>query len=109
MKTTIRRLQKLEGIWAVAADGRPRKTLRVVVGYDSGPTYLETSKCHRRIDQSGFLIEVVELDGSSDDVTDEDLDQLITTFPVEMASHGQKPNRLLIADSVRARDTGARP
>src|SRR6266849_1390652 len=90
MKTTIRRLQRLEGIGAVVADGRPRETLRVVVGYDSAPTYLETSKCHCRIDQSGLLIEVVELDGSSDDVTDEDLDQFIATSPVEMASHGRR-------------------
>jgi hypothetical protein len=87
MKTTIRRLWRLEGICAVATGEKLREPLRAAVGYDSGSTRLESSKCHRRIDQSELLIEVVELDDRSDDVTHEALDQFVAAFPVEMASY----------------------
>ena len=69
MKATIRRIRRLEALSLVAAGGKPQETLRVVLGYDSGPTKLETSTCHRRIDRTG-LIELVELDGTSEDLID---------------------------------------
>ena len=96
MKMMIRRLRRLEALSAVTADGQPRKTLRVVVQYVVGepatletvPATLETATCHRRIDRSGLLMEVVYLDGSSDGLTDEDLDHFVESFPVEAAGTG---------------------
>jgi hypothetical protein len=82
---TIRRLQRLEGVWSVAADGRPRETMRVVVGCVCGPTNLAASTCHRRIDPTGLLVAVVELDGSSDSLTVEDLERFVEGFPIEAA------------------------
>jgi hypothetical protein len=70
MKQTIRRIRRLEALSLLAGCGKPQETLRVVLGYDAGPTRLETSTCHRRIDRTGLLIELVELDGTSEDLID---------------------------------------
>jgi len=88
MKQTIRRIRRLEALSLVAAGGKPQETLRVVLGYDSGPTRLETSTCHRRIDRTGCLIELVELDGTSDDLKDEELHAFIERFPIEASLTG---------------------
>ena len=83
MKTIIRRLQRLEAVSAVAADGRRRDTLRVVAQYMGEPATLETATCHRRIDRNGLLMEVVYLEGRSEGLTDEDLDHFVGNFPIE--------------------------
>ena len=87
MKATIRRVCRLEALSLVAVSGK-HETLRVVLGYDSGPTKLETSTCHRRIDRTGLLIELVELDGTSDDLKDEELHAFIERFPIEASVTG---------------------
>jgi len=92
MTNLQRRLKKLEeALSAFPSDGRPRRTLRVVVGYDSGPAKLETSKCHRRLDRNGLLYEVLELDGGCEDLEDEDVDRFIEGFPIEAAEVFGKP------------------
>jgi|HubBroStandDraft_4_1064222.scaffolds.fasta_scaffold156760_2 hypothetical protein len=85
MKMMIRRLRRLEALSTLTADGRPRETLRVVVRCVCGPSRLETSKCTRMLGRNGLLIEVVELDGGLEGLTDEDLARFITSFPVEAA------------------------
>jgi hypothetical protein len=57
--------------------------IRVVISVIDRPANLANSKCRRTLAPNGLLTEVVELDGSSADLTDEDLERFIAGFPVE--------------------------
>jgi hypothetical protein len=83
MRAITRRLRRLEARSPLTATGTPRQTIRVVIRGVFGAPKLETSKCTRMLGRNGQLIEVVELDGSREGLTDEDLDRFITSFPVE--------------------------
>jgi hypothetical protein len=47
---------------------------------------LETSTCKRTLSEDGFLTEVVRLDGSRDGLTEEQLEQFISSFPVQISN-----------------------
>ena len=44
---------------------------------------LETSKCKRTLSRNGLLTQIVELDGSRDGFTNEQLEAWIERFPIE--------------------------
>jgi hypothetical protein len=49
----------------------------------------ETSTCSRTLDTKGFLTEIVRLNGSRGDLTDEVLEQSVASFPVQIAGAGE--------------------
>jgi hypothetical protein len=51
-----------------------------------GALSLETSRCRRVLSTSGFLTEVVRLDGIRRGLIDEELEQFVQGFPVEKFS-----------------------
>jgi hypothetical protein len=60
--------------------------IRVVINVIGRPSNLANSKCRRTLAPNALLTEVVELDGSSDGLNDEDLEHFISGFPVEASS-----------------------
>jgi hypothetical protein len=74
------RLNKLEQV-LVPAKG-PRRHTRVVIGAVYGTPNLATSTCIRRLSQ-GALTELVNLDGSRDEWSDEQLERFIESFPIQ--------------------------
>jgi len=44
---------------------------------------LETSTCRRTLTASGYLCEIVRLDGVREGLTDDELDKFVNRFPVE--------------------------
>ena len=76
-----RRLEKLEARFAVVTK-KPSVSLRAVVSCVARPLNLANSSCIRRLGRNGSITEVVLLDGSRSDITDEQLDRFIETFPV---------------------------
>jgi hypothetical protein len=60
----------------------PRDRLRLVVCAMDHDLSLETSTCTRTLCGNGTLMEVVDLDGTRGDLSDEKLDQFVSSFPV---------------------------
>jgi hypothetical protein len=60
-----------------------KKPLTVVVSKVWKPLNLATSTCKRTLYPSGTLINMVDLDGSRDGLSDEDLYRFIAKFPIE--------------------------
>jgi hypothetical protein len=87
MKTVVRRIRRLEDRFApkVQADflRNPRQRLRIVVCRVDRALRLETSTCRRTLTASGFLSEVVRLDGIRGGLTDEVLEKFVESFPVK--------------------------
>ena len=81
MKAVVSRIRRLENQFRPASQPdfvrNARERLRIVV------TGLDTSTCRRTLTASGSLTEVVELDGTREGLTDEQLEQFINSFPVE--------------------------
>jgi hypothetical protein len=74
------RLDKLERV-LVPSKG-PRRHMRVVMGAVYGTPNLATSTCIRRLSQ-GALTELVNLDGSRDEWSAEQLERFIESFPIQ--------------------------
>jgi len=49
------------------------------------PSNLANSTCRRTLAPNGLLTDFVQLDGSSDGLTNEDLEKFIAGFPIEAA------------------------
>ena len=47
------------------------------------PLNLANSTCKRTLGANGLLTEIVDLDGSDQGLTDEDLEEFVASFPVE--------------------------
>ena len=81
MKAVVSRIRRLENQFRAASEPdfvrNARERLRIVV------TGLDTSTCRRTLTASGSLTEVVELDGTREGLTDEQLEKFINSFPVE--------------------------
>lgn len=85
MKPCVRRVVRLEN--RVSPPTRdfarnPRDRLRLVVS-NVGVLNLERSTCVRSLTADGFLTEVVRLDGIRGNLTDEELDRFVESFPIE--------------------------
>ena len=84
MKTVIRRLTKLEH--QLGYSGKPRERFRMVIRRaDSAPT-LEGATCKRSLCPDGSLFEFVKFlepsDGSHE-LSQEEIDRWVETFPIE--------------------------
>jgi hypothetical protein len=84
VKALARRLCRLEG--RLVAEGEPRKTFRVMLGPSSRELDLENSWCQRTLCADGTVSESITLATGTDgrEVTDEELDEWIATFPIEV-------------------------
>ena len=88
MKPFNRRIARLECRFAPVPQpdfvSNPRDRLRLVVSSPASHALnLEASTCRRTLTGSGFLTEVVRLDGIRGDLTDEEIEKFVQCFPVE--------------------------
>ena len=85
MKAIARRLRRLEDQFA-PADGKPRDRFRLVLRSAGllNPS-LENATCRRTLCPNGTVLESVEFTTSSNgrELTQEELDQWVASFPVE--------------------------
>jgi hypothetical protein len=64
MKAIVRRVGRLEDRFQTQLAGKPKSSLRIIVARgENGAANLATSTCTRRLNNSGGLIEIVDLDG----------------------------------------------
>ncbi len=63
-----------------------QEPLRVVIRSVCGSANLANSTCRRTLDANGLLTEIVQLDGSLDDLGEEGLERFIASFPIEAAN-----------------------
>jgi hypothetical protein len=86
MKALARRVHRLEERFGSKPERDfvrdPAGRLRVVVSRIDRPLNLAASTCTRKISATGFLSEVVRLDGSAKDLSREGLDDFVCSFPV---------------------------
>jgi hypothetical protein len=73
------RLNKLENV-LIPVQGPSKRWVVVIVG--AGPANLANSRCTRTRSQ-GRLWEVVHLDGHGDDLSDEQIQRFVETFPIQ--------------------------
>jgi hypothetical protein len=83
MKTVIRRIARLENwIWSA---GQSRERFRIIVSRRDVGRCLDGGTCKRTLCSNGMLMEVVRLDkcdAGNEDVTDEQLDAWVDSFPI---------------------------
>ena len=73
------RLQKLERQRSQIERGR----FRIVVSHAGKPFDLATATCTRTLMPDGGLMEIVNVNGSGHDLSDEELERFIQSFPIE--------------------------
>jgi len=73
------RLQKLERHRSQIERGR----FRIVVSHAGKPFDLATATCTRTLMPDGGLMEIVNVNGSGHDLSDEELERFIQSFPIE--------------------------
>lgn len=83
MQKVIRRLDRLDEIFNPPR--RPHKVLRVVVSGVCSPATLANSTCKRTL-HNGTVTEIVTLDGSTKNLTDEEIERFVQSFPIEEAT-----------------------
>lgn len=84
MKTVLRRVRRLEDQFG--SSDRPRRHLRMVIGMAGAKPCLEDATCERALCSDGTLLEMVEFgkhNEGPDDLTDEELDRWVGSFPIE--------------------------
>jgi hypothetical protein len=88
MKTIVRRVGRLEGRFQSQRSGKPKTGLRIIVTRgERGAPNLATSTCTRRLNNTGGLIEIVDLDGADSAIGEEELEDFIASFPIEAFGH----------------------
>jgi hypothetical protein len=91
MKAIVRRVGRLEDRFQTQLSGKPKSSLRIIVTRgESGTANLATLTCTRRLNNTGGLIEIVDLDGDDSGISEEELDQFIASFPIEGAEHARE-------------------
>ena len=87
VKPVNRRIARLECRFAPRLQpdfvGNPRDRLRLVVSAMDHALNLKTSTCRRTLPVSGFLTEVVMLDGIRGSLTDGEIEKFVQSFPIE--------------------------
>jgi hypothetical protein len=76
LKTTAQRI-------GTASQPSLKKPFRLLIRSVCGSANLATSTCERRLGRDGQLAEIIHLDGDGDDITDEQLEKWIASFPIE--------------------------
>jgi hypothetical protein len=79
MRRLMGRLNKLESV-LMPAKG-PRRHVRLVFGAVGGTLNLATSTCTRTL-TNGALTELVNLDGDRSELSNEQLERFIESFPI---------------------------
>jgi hypothetical protein len=88
MKAIVRRVGRLEDRFQTQLSGKPKSSLRIIVTRaGSGAASLATSTCTRRLDNTGGLIETVDLDGDDSEISEEELEQFVASFPIDPRPH----------------------
>jgi hypothetical protein len=75
------RLQKLERQYSQVSCER----FRVVVSHAGEPFDLAKATCTRTLMPDGRLMEIVNVNGSGHDLSGEDLEKFIQSFPIEVS------------------------
>ena len=87
MKTMLHRVRRLEIQLGPKIERdfarNPRDRFRLVVCAVDHRLNLATSTCTRYVTANGCLMELARLDGIRADITDEELDRFIESFPVD--------------------------
>jgi hypothetical protein len=83
MRTILKRVIRLEDRYETQLSGRCPVGLRFVVTFaGKGPLNLAKSRCRRTL-CDGALSEMVYLEGPREEISDENLEKFIATFPIE--------------------------
>jgi hypothetical protein len=84
MRAIVRRVGRLEDRFQTQLSGKSKSSLRIVVTRgESGTANPATSTCTRRLNNTGGLIEIVDLDGANSGISEEELEQFIASFPID--------------------------
>jgi hypothetical protein len=85
MRTILRRVVQLEGHYETQLFGKRPVAFRIVVTFAGrGPLDLTKSRCRRTLGDGG-VFEMVYLEGPREQISDQDLEKFIATFPIELA------------------------
>jgi hypothetical protein len=82
MRNLASRLEMLESTWNGAKV--PSQIIRIVVSNYAGSLNLAKSKCQRTLSPNGLLMEIVNFDGNTDELKDQELEQFVEGFPVQL-------------------------
>lgn len=90
MKAILTRVGRLERQHANNSSGELRVAVRCIISTPwKGPLNLAASSCRRLLNPGGRVNEIVELDGSAEDIGEEELEKFIASFPVTPAADPQ--------------------
>jgi hypothetical protein len=78
--TLERRIERLESL---TLDAQTPAVLRVVISACGRPLNLVGSTCDRTLRSDGSITEIVHLDGRRDAISDVELDQFVSRFPLK--------------------------
>jgi hypothetical protein len=78
--TLERRIERLEGL---TLDAKSPAVMRVVISACGRPLNLAASSCDRRLGSDGCIIEIVHLDGRRGAISNAELDEFISSFPLK--------------------------
>jgi len=95
MRAIARRLRRLEDQLG-GADGKPRKTSRMMLRPTSGKVELENSTCRRTLCRDGTVMENIVLAPGKNGraITDAELEEWVAGFPLEPYNGPFRPTRL---------------
>jgi hypothetical protein len=79
MRALVNRVIRLE----TSPNNAAANVFRMVFSRMDKPLNWETSMCTRTRQPNGSVLEFVKLDGRDHDVTDDELDQFVSRFPVQ--------------------------
>ena len=85
MRAVVRRIDRLEDQFG-AVSGKPRRRLRMMISMAGAEPSLDDATCRRTLWPDGTLFELVEFNRHNDgpdELTDEELDRWVETFPVQ--------------------------
>jgi hypothetical protein len=85
MRAILRRVGRLEDHYETQHSGRPKEPVRVIITHSAKHADLATSTCERYL-RDGNLLEVVELDGRRDHLSDEEIGKFVGSFPITTVS-----------------------
>jgi len=78
--TLERRTERLESL---TLDAQSPAVMRVVISACGRPLNLAGSTCDRTLGSDGSIIEIVHLDGRRDAISNVELDQFVSRFPLK--------------------------
>ena len=86
-----RRVQRLESARTAGVGDQP--TIRVVIRRCGKKLNLATSTVQHILNGNGSITKIVTLDGSREDITDDELNRFVDRFSVKLAPHFEQQFR----------------